>query len=189
MELGQTGGRRLALRRQWRTSARKSLSLRIGRGTARRAGPGTSVTVPPRRCTSRTDPVVVSIGASAAAMQSTTSALAPCTCRDAGVIDDPHHPITSVVRSISCASRTAPATARIDLRSSMLVLRMRLNASDSRRPWTSISTPLARSTSLRVSSASLRSPTFSLQVVNSAKRARAELDHRQQLGSRKGLTR
>jgi hypothetical protein len=56
--------------------------------------------------------------------------------------------------STSCVRRMASATSRRDLRWSMLVLRMRLNASDSLRPWTSIRTPFAFSTSFLVSSAS-----------------------------------
>ena len=98
---------------------------------------------------------------------------------DLPMTPSPYH--LQPLRSISCASRTASATSRIDLRVSMLVLRIRWNASASRSPWVSIRTPLARSTTLRVSSASRRSPTSRSSARNSSKRASAELDDRQQL--------
>ena len=57
-----------------------------------------------------------------------------------------------------CVSRIASATSRIDLRLFIESRWMRWNASDSFKPAVSISTPFARSTILRVLSASLVSP-------------------------------
>ena len=83
----------------------------------------------------------------------------------------------------------ASATARMGLRLFMLIFWILRNASVSLRPCVSIKMPLARSTVLRVSSASVRLETSRSITRNSLKRASATSMAGVRSLSRKGLTR